>query len=154
MLQFAPDSPFAQFKHITIQDGTSYAIKPSLKGSEQRLSLGHDKLCFVKVTVVRDASCPRHLDETATRVHFCLGTNLDSHRPSKEWKSYSNVHAFVVRRYLGPRDSTLQLGLDSNVVGQSGNRGGLSEQRLSLGHDKLCREGHSSSRRILPQAPG
>ena len=32
VLQFAPDSPFAQFKHITIQDGTSYAIKPSLKG--------------------------------------------------------------------------------------------------------------------------
>ena len=32
VLQFGPDSPFAQFKHITIQDGTSYAIKPSLKG--------------------------------------------------------------------------------------------------------------------------
>ena len=32
VLRFGPDSPFAQFKHITIQDGTSYAIKPSLKG--------------------------------------------------------------------------------------------------------------------------
>lgn len=31
VLRFDAESPFAKFEHITIQDGTSFAIKPSLK---------------------------------------------------------------------------------------------------------------------------
>ncbi len=30
VLRFSPDSPFAQFEHIRIQDGTSFALKPAL----------------------------------------------------------------------------------------------------------------------------
>jgi len=33
VLRFEPDSPFAQFDHIRIQDGTSFALKPTLAGT-------------------------------------------------------------------------------------------------------------------------
>ena len=33
VLRFEPNSPFAQFDHIRIQDGTSFALKPALKDS-------------------------------------------------------------------------------------------------------------------------
>lgn len=32
VLRFEPDSPFARFEHIRIQDGTSFALKPTLAG--------------------------------------------------------------------------------------------------------------------------
>ncbi len=31
VLRFAPQSPFAQFTHITMHDGTSFAVKSTLK---------------------------------------------------------------------------------------------------------------------------
>ncbi len=33
VLRFSPDSPFARFEHIRIQDGTSFALKPALAES-------------------------------------------------------------------------------------------------------------------------
>jgi hypothetical protein len=33
VLRFSPESPFARFEHIRIQDGTSFALKPALAGT-------------------------------------------------------------------------------------------------------------------------